>query len=140
MQKEYTMVMIKPGSVKKRVAGEIISRFEKTGMNIEKMKLNRYPKSTIKELYREHEGKDFYNNLIETISGQRIVVMVLSAKEDVIKKVRKMNGATNPVEAKPGTIRGDYGCYMGPDNVVHASDSKEAAAREINLFFPDFLE
>lgn len=140
MGKEFTMVIIKPGAVREGVAGKIIARFEKTGMTIEKMKLDKYPRVVIEELYKEHKDKGFYEDLIQTIADERIVVMILSGQEGIIQKVRKMNGATNPLLAAPGTIRGDYGSSFGSDNVVHASDSREAAIREINIFFPDFLD
>ena len=138
-EKEYTLLIIKPGAIKRGIAGEIISRFEKTGIKIEKIVLDSFSENVIKELYREHKGKGFYNDLINTISEEKILVMILSGAEGIINKVRKMNGVTNPLQADPGTIRGDYGSFMGPDNIVHASDSKEAVKREINIFFPDFL-
>ena len=140
MGKEFTMVIIKPGAVREGVAGNIIGRFEKTGMTIEKMELDKYSRAVIEELYKEHREKEFYEDLIQTIADERIVVMILSGQEGIIQKVRKMNGATNPLLAAPGTIRGDYGCSFGSDNVVHASDSRESAVREINIFFPDFLD
>ncbi len=136
-EREYTLIIIKPGAIKRGIAGEIISRFERAGITIEKMVLDSFSKNIIKELYKEHKEKDFYNELINTISEEKILVIVLSGAQGIIKKVRKMNGATNPLEATPGTIRGDYGSFMGPDNIVHASDSKEAVKREINIFFPE---
>ncbi len=134
------MVMIKPGAVHNKFVGEIISRYEKTGLALERMSMEKYPRSLIAKLYREHKGKDFYEPLVETICSQKIVVMVLSGPEGTVRKVRKINGTTNPLEAAPGTIRGDFGLKMGPDNVVHASDSKESARREIGLFFPDIIK
>jgi len=132
---EKTFIMIKPGAVQRELMGEIISRFEKKGIKIVALKLMRMTRKLAMEHYAEHKGKSFYEPLVETITAGPIVAMVLEG-QNIIEIVRKMAGATRPEDALPGTIRGDYVLDVGK-NVIHTSDSKESAQREISLFFKD---
>lgn len=132
---EKTFVMIKPGGVQRELIGEIISRFEKKGIKIVGLKLMRMSREMAEKHYAEHIGKDFFDNLLVTITAGPIVAMVMEG-QNVIEIVRKMAGATRPHEALPGTIRGDYVLDTGK-NVIHTSDSPESAQREIKLFFDE---
>lgn len=130
---ERTFVMIKPGAVQRELVGEIISRFEKKGVKIVALKLMRMTREMAEKHYSEHVGKDFFENLIVTITAGPIIAMVMEG-QNVIEIVRKMAGATRPKDAMPGTIRGDYVLDTGK-NVIHTSDGAESAKREISLFF-----
>lgn len=131
--------MIKPDGVQRGLVGEIITRFEKKGLKIIALKLIKVTEQLAKDHYQEHEGKSFYSGLIRYITSGPVVVMVLAGR-NVIKEVRKINGATNPLDALPGTIRGDFAQDVGR-NVVHGSDSVESAQREIAIYFsPNELE
>lgn len=132
---EKTFIMIKPGAVQRELMGEIISRFEKKGIKIVALKLMRMTRKLAMEHYAEHKGKNFYEPLVETITAGPIIAMVLEG-QNIIEIVRKMAGATRPEDALPGTIRGDYVLDVGK-NVIHTSDSKESAQREIALFFKE---
>ncbi|MDO4533384.1 MAG: nucleoside-diphosphate kinase [Coriobacteriia bacterium] len=133
IQKTYTM--IKPDGVRNGHIGEIINRFERAGLKIEAMKLDVVTDEQAKANYAEHEGKPFYAGLIEYITSGPVVKMVVSG-EGAVAKVRTLMGPTNPADAAPGTIRGDFGLIMD-ENVIHGSDSTESAAREIAIFFPE---
>lgn len=136
---EQTFVMIKPDGVQRGLVGEIITRFEKKGLKIIALKLIKVTEQLAKDHYQEHEGKSFYSGLIRYITSGPVVVMVLAGR-NVIKEVRKINGATNPLDALPGTIRGDFAQDVGR-NVVHGSDSVKSAQREIAIYFsPNELE
>mgnify|MGYP001772503757 FL=1 len=130
---QRTFVMIKPDGVRRNLVGEIISRFEKRGLKIIGMKMVKIDRSTAEKLYEEHKGKSFFEDLINYITSGPVVCMVIEG-EDVVSVVRKMIGNTDPKEAPPGTIRGDYALSKA-ENVIHASDSEEKAKREISLFF-----
>lgn len=132
---QQTFVMIKPDAVARGLIAPIIQRFEDTGMNIERLELGMVTPEQAAANYAEHEGKPFYAGLLEYITSGPVVKMVLSGPEAVIV-CRKLMGATNPRDAAPGTIRGDYGLVLDA-NVVHGSDSPESAAREIAIFFGD---
>jgi nucleoside-diphosphate kinase len=133
---ERTFVMLKPDAVQRGLIGEIISRFEKKGLKIVAMKMLKVDKALAEEHYAEHREKPFFQSLVDYITSGPVVAMVVEGK-NAIKIVRTLVGATNPAEALPGTIRGDYGLEVGR-NVIHASDSPESAEREISLFFkPD---
>ncbi|PKQ29903.1 MAG: nucleoside-diphosphate kinase [Actinobacteria bacterium HGW-Actinobacteria-10] len=125
--------MIKPDAVARGLIAPIIQRFEDTGMTIERLELGRLTPEQAAANYAEHEGKPFYDGLIEYITSGPVVKMVLSGPEAVMV-CRKLMGATNPRDAAPGTIRGDYGLVLDA-NVVHGSDSPESALREIAIFF-----
>ena len=131
VQKTYTM--IKPDGVRNGHIGEIINRFERAGLKIEEMRLEMVTPAQAKANYAEHEGKPFYDGLIDYVTSGPVVKMVVSG-EGAVAKVRALMGSTNPAEAAPGTIRGDFGLTMD-ENVVHGSDSTESAEREIGVFF-----
>lgn len=130
---ERTYVMVKPDGVQRNLAGEVISRYEKKGYKVVAMKLLRLSREMAEKHYAEHVGKSFFEGLVQYITSGPVVAMVLEGK-DVVAGVRAMNGATNPANAAPGTIRGDMGIEVGR-NVVHASDSVESAQREIPIYF-----
>jgi nucleoside-diphosphate kinase len=131
--KEKTFVMLKPDAVKRKLVGRIIQRFEDKGFEILDMKMMTISQELAERHYGEHKGKDFYEKLVNFITSGRVVAMVIEGK-NAISIVRKMIGKTNPLEAEAGTIRGDF-AYSTPDNIIHASDSKESAEKEIKLFF-----
>ena len=131
VQKTYTM--IKPDGVRNGHIGEIINRFERAGLKIEEMRLEMVSPAQAKANYAEHEGKPFYDGLIDYVTSGPVVKMVVSG-EGAVAKVRALMGSTNPAEAAPGTIRGDFGLTMD-ENVIHGSDSTESAEREIGVFF-----
>lgn len=133
--KQRTFTMLKPDAVKRRLTGEILSRFENRGIKIVAAKTLMISEDLAKTHYGEHSDKPFFTDLVSYITSGPVFAMVLEA-DDVISMVRKMVGATNPKEAEIGTIRGDYAIDLGR-NVIHASDSEESAAREINLFFDE---
>jgi len=135
---ERTLVIIKPDAVVRGLIGEIISRFEKKGLKIIGMKMIHIDRELAEKHYEEHKGKPFFEPLIDYITKAPSVVMVLEGR-CAIGVVRKMCGATDPKDAEPGTIRGDYGLDVGDAiyNVIHASDSEETAKREIALYFKD---
>lgn len=130
---EKTYSMLKPDAVRNHHIGEIVSRIERAGLVIERMELANVTPEQAAANYAEHEGKPFYNGLIEYITSGPVVKMVVSG-ESAVKKMRTLMGATNPAEAAPGTIRGDFGLIMD-ENVIHGSDSPESAEREIGIFF-----
>ncbi|RQD78766.1 MAG: nucleoside-diphosphate kinase [Candidatus Syntrophonatronum acetioxidans] len=130
---EKTFLMIKPDGVQRNLIGEIISRFEKKGLKMVAMKMMEVPRSLAEEHYGEHVDKPFFNELVSFITSGPVVAMVWEG-QGAISLVRGMMGKTDPSEAVPGTIRGDYGIFTG-NNVVHGSDSPQSAEREINLFF-----
>jgi nucleoside-diphosphate kinase len=132
---QRTYVMIKPDAVKRGLIAQIVQRFEDTGLVIERLELGMVTSDQAKANYAEHEGKPFYAGLIEYVTSGPVVKMVLAGPEAVMV-VRKLMGATNPRDAAPGTIRGDYGLELDA-NVVHGSDSPDSAAREIAIFFAD---
>jgi nucleoside-diphosphate kinase len=127
--------MIKPDAVKRGLIAQILQRFEDAGLTIERLELGPVTAEQAKANYAEHQGKPFYDGLIAYITGGPVVKMVLSGPEAVMV-VRKLMGATNPRDAAPGTIRGDFGLELDA-NVVHGSDSPDSAAREIAIFFAD---
>ena len=133
--KQRTFTMLKPDAVKRRLTGEILTRFEKRGLKVIAAKTLMISEDLAKTHYGEHSDKPFFNDLISYITSGPVFAMVLEG-DDVISLVRKMVGATNPKEADIGTIRGDYGIDTGR-NIVHASDSEESAQWEINLFFDE---
>ncbi|NLL99921.1 MAG: nucleoside-diphosphate kinase [Treponema sp.] len=130
---EKCFVMLKPGVLNRRIAGEIISRLEKKGLRLVAMKLMQISDELSKQHYAEHEGKNFFGELTSYITSAPVIAMVW-AGDNCVQVVRKLVGATKVEEAIPGTIRGDY-CLHTPHNIIHASDSNLSAEREINLFF-----
>ena len=133
MAVERTLVLIKPDAMRRGLAGEILRRFEQRGLELKEARLVEVDKELAGEHYAEHAGKHFYDELIEFITSGSTLALVLEG-EGAIATVRTTMGATNPVDAGPGTIRGDLALSM-PDNLVHGSDSPESAAREIALWF-----
>ncbi|MBI2873455.1 MAG: nucleoside-diphosphate kinase [Firmicutes bacterium] len=132
---ERTFVMIKPDSVQRGLVGRIISRFEDRGLKIVALKLIKIEAATAENLYAEHVGKPFYEPLLSYITSGPVVAMVLEG-QGAVSLVRAMNGATNPKEAAPGTIRGDLGIAVDR-NVIHASDSPGRAEIEMRIFFSE---
>lgn len=133
---EETLVLIKPDGVKRQICGEILTRYERKGLIIKAMKLLQTPKDLAEEHYAEHKDKPFFGELVDFITSGPVLAFVLAGK-NAVTSVRTINGATNPVDATPGSIRGDYALTMD-SNVVHASDSVDSAAREIHLWFPEY--
>lgn len=127
--------MLKPGVVNRRLVGEILSRLEKKGLKIIGLKMVHPSKELAETHYAEHKGKPFFDDLVDYLISGPVVAMVLQA-EDCVVLTRKLVGKTKPVDAEPGTIRGDY-CSHTARNIIHASDSDESAEREIKLWFKD---
>ena len=132
---ETTLVLLKPDAVQRGLAGEIVSRLEKTGLKIKGMKLMHVSQDLANQHYGEHVGKPFFDGLVSFITSGPIVAMALEGS-GAVAIVRKNMGATNPADSPPGTVRGDYGIDIGR-NLVHGSDSVESAKRELALFFDD---
>ncbi|MEF8832315.1 MAG: nucleoside-diphosphate kinase [Candidatus Thermoplasmatota archaeon] len=132
---ETTFLMVKPDGVQRGLIGEVVSRIENKGLRIEAMKMIRIDSEKAKEHYAEHEGKDFYEPLLEYITSGPVVAMAVSG-DSAISVVRNVIGETDPLDANPGTIRGDYGLDISR-NIVHAADSKESAERELDIFFDE---
>ena len=132
---ERTLVLVKPDAVQRRLAGNILARFERRGLDVIAAKLVLVDVALAEEHYAEHREKPFFGELVEFITSAPTLALVLEG-ESAIKVVRTTMGATNPVESAPGTIRGDLALAM-PDNLVHGSDSPESAEREIRLWFSE---
>jgi nucleoside-diphosphate kinase len=132
---ERTLVLIKPDAMQRGLAGEILGRFEQRGLAVRAAKLVLVDRALAEEHYAEHVEKPFFGELVEFITSAPTLALVLEG-EGAIGVVRTTMGATNPVDAVPGTIRGDLALAM-PDNLVHGSDSPESAGREIGLWFSD---
>lgn len=132
---EKTFLMVKPDGVQRGLIGEIVSRFERKGFQLVGAKLMQIPTSVAEQHYGEHKGKPFYDELVSFITSGPVFAMIWQG-ENVIATARQMMGATNPKDALPGTIRGDYGVTVGK-NIIHGSDSLESAKREISLFFKE---
>jgi nucleoside-diphosphate kinase len=137
MAVEQTLILAKPDAVRRSLAGEIVARFERRGFHLRAARLLTVDRALAEEHYAEHEAKPFFGELVEFITSGSTLAFVLEG-EGVIATARTTIGATNPADAEPGSIRGDYAVAM-PDNLVHGSDSPESAAREIALWFPDGL-
>lgn len=130
---QKSFVMMKPDAVQRRLMGKILSRFEEKGLQIVAVKLMQIDEDLAKTHYGEHADKPFFGSLIEYITSSPSLAMVIEG-EEAISTIRKLVGATNPLEADLGTIRGDFAMDAGR-NIIHASDSPDSAEREINLFF-----
>ena len=131
-----TLVICKPDAVERGLSGEIIGRIERKGLRLVAAELRLITTEEAGRHYAEHDGKPFYGELVAFITRSPALVMVAEGPGDAFKVVRTLIGATNPVDAAPGTIRGDLALEMG-ENLVHGSDSTESAAREIEIFFPE---
>ena len=128
-------MLVKPDAVRRALAGEIVARFERRGLAIKAARLLTVDRSLAEEHYAEHTEKPFFGELVDFITSAPTWALVVEG-EGAIATMRKTIGATNPADAEPGTIRGDFSLSM-PDNLVHGSDSPESAEREIGLWFPD---
>lgn len=132
---ERTFVLVKPGAVARGLVGEVAHRFERRGFKIKAVKMLLVDEELAGEHYAEHRKKDFFAELVESITSGPVVAFVLEGPQ-AITTVRKMMGSTNPLDAEPGTIRGDYSLEL-VNNIVHGSDGPESAEREINLYFSE---
>ena len=132
---DRTLILVKPDAFARNLTGEIIARFERKGLRIAALKQMVVTEELAKQHYGEHEGKPFFGELVEFITSGPLVAMVLEGTE-AVKAARQVIGATNPLEANTGSIRGDFAVEVG-QNMVHGSDSAESAAREAGLFFPE---
>jgi|SRR5215207_11346075 len=130
---ERTLILVKPDAFARGLTGEIIARFERKGLEIVSLRHMQVTEDLAKQHYAEHEGKPFFGELVDFITSGPIVAMVLEG-EQAIKAARQVIGATNPLEATTGSIRGDFAVEVG-QNMVHGSDSPESGAREAKLFF-----
>jgi nucleoside-diphosphate kinase len=130
---ERTLVLLKPDCVQRFLCGEVLARFEKKGLKIVGLKMRQFPKSLLEKHYEVHRERPFYPSLLKFMSSGPAVAVAIEGK-DAIEVVRKLMGKTNSRQAEPGTIRGDLGMSFST-NLVHGSDSAEAAARELELFF-----
>ena len=135
MASERTLVLVKPDAVRRRLAGEIVQRFEARGLTLRAARLVQVDRELAHEHYAEHSEKPFFGELVDFITSAPTLALVLEG-EGAIAVVRTTMGATNPATAAPGTIRGDLALSM-PDNLVHGSDSPESAQREVSLWFDD---
>ncbi|WP_035102028.1 nucleoside-diphosphate kinase [Aneurinibacillus terranovensis] len=135
MAKQRTFLMVKPDGVQRNLVGEIVTRFEKKGFHLIGAKLMNVSRELAEEHYAEHKEKPFFGELVDFITSGAVFAMVWEG-ENVITTSRNMMGATNPVNAAPGTIRGDYGISMGM-NIIHGSDAPETAEREVALWFKE---
>ena len=130
-----TLVIAKPDAVERNLVGEILGRLERKGLRLVAAELRTITPETAAEHYAEHHGKGFYDDLVAFITRSPAFVFVVEGPDDTWKIVRTLMGATNPVDAAPGTIRGDLGTLF-TENLIHGSDSEESAQREIGIFFP----
>ena len=132
---ERTLILVKPDAFARNLTGEIIARFERKGLKLVALQLMTISRELAGEHYAEHAGKPFYGELVDFITSGPLAAMVLEG-EQAVKAARQVIGATNPLEAGTGSIRGDYAVEVG-QNMVHGSDAPESSAREVGLFFPD---
>jgi len=137
MARETTLVLVKPDGMARGLAGEIVTRFEQRGLELRGACLLKVPRSMAREHYAEHRGKPFYAGLVDFITSGPVLALAVGG-ESAISVVRTMMGATNPLDSAPGTIRGDLALELS-ENIVHGSDSRASARRELALFFPDGL-
>ncbi len=132
---ERTLILVKPDAFARGLTGEIIARFERKGLRLVALRQMQMETELAERHYAEHEGKPFYGELVEFITSGPLVAMVLEG-ERAVEAARQVIGATDPVQASPGSIRGDFAIEVG-QNMVHGSDSPESAAREVALFFSE---
>lgn len=135
MAEESTLLIVKPDAVRRGLIGEILSRVERKGLRIEALRMMRVDRDLAERHYAEHREKPFFEELVDFITSGEVVVAKVTGRE-AISVLRAMMGATDPAAAAPGTIRGDLGTLI-TENLVHGSDSPEAARRELALFFPE---
>jgi nucleoside-diphosphate kinase len=132
---QRTLILVKPDAFARSLTGEIIARFERKGMRLAALKLMTVDRELAQRHYAEHEGKPFFGELVAFITSGPLVAIVLEG-EEAVNAARQVIGATNPLEASPGSIRGDWAVEVGR-NLVHGSDSPSSAEREVSLFFPE---
>jgi nucleoside-diphosphate kinase len=132
---DRTLILVKPDAFARGLSGEIIARFERKGLRIVALKHTTLERDLAEEHYAEHRERPFFGELVDFITGGPLVAMVLEG-EEAVKAARQVIGATNPLEATTGSIRGDYAIEVGK-NMVHGSDSNESAEREAKIFFPE---
>ena len=132
---DRTLILVKPDAFARGLTGEIIARFERKGLHLAALKLMTLDDETAKRHYAEHEGKPFFDGLVAFITSGPMVAMILEGP-NAIEAARQLIGATNPLEAAPGSIRGDFGLEV-QTNMVHGSDSPESAEREIAIYFAE---
>ncbi|MCW2993768.1 MAG: nucleoside-diphosphate kinase [Conexibacter sp.] len=130
-----TLILVKPDAFGRGLTGEILARFERKGLTIAALKLVQTPRETAETHYAEHSERPFFGELVDFITSAPLVAAVLEG-DDVVKASRQLIGATNPLEANTGSIRGDFAIEVGK-NLVHGSDSDESAEREIGIWFPE---
>jgi nucleoside-diphosphate kinase len=135
---DRTLILVKPDAFARGLTGEIIGRFERKGLRLIALKQMTVDEDLAKRHYAEHDGKPFFGELVEFITSGPLVAMVLEG-DQAVTAARQVIGATNPIEASPGSIRGDFAIAVG-QNMVHGSDSSESAAREAGLFFPELFQ
>ncbi len=133
---DRTLIICKPDAVERGLVGEIIERFERKGLKLAAAELRVLNVETLARHYEEHQGKAFYDDLVKFMSRGPVLVAVIEGVPDTWKVVRRMVGATDPLQASPGTVRGDLGSEF-TENLIHGSDSAESAEREIGIFFPN---
>jgi nucleoside-diphosphate kinase len=131
---ERTLILVKPDAFARGLTGEILARFERKGLRIVAMQHMTMDRALAEQHYAEHQGKGFYEELVSFITSGPLVALVLEGESAVVA-ARQIIGATNPLEANTGSIRGDYALEVG-QNMVHGSDAPESAQREVGLFFP----
>ena len=137
MATETTLVLVKPDGVRRALCGEIVSRFERRGYELRGARLLKIPRALAQQHYAEHKERPFFGELVTFITSGPVLALAVRG-ENAILGVRGMMGATNPADSAPGTIRGDFATLLS-ENIVHGSDSKASAKRELKLFFPDGL-
>ncbi len=130
-----TLILVKPDAFERALTGEVLARFERRGLRIAALKTMRADEQIANEHYAEHTDKPFFGELVEFITGGPLVALVLEGN-DAVTAARQLIGATNPLEAAPGSIRGDFATEV-TFNLVHGSDSEESAEREIAIWFPE---
>jgi nucleoside-diphosphate kinase len=135
---ERTLILVKPDAFERGLTGEVLSRFERKGLKIAALKGMEVDRELAEQHYAEHRDKPFFGDLVEFITGGPLVAMVLEGFE-AVAAARQLIGATNPLEAAAGSLRGDYALEV-QTNLVHGSDSSESAAREVALFFPELAQ
>jgi nucleoside-diphosphate kinase len=133
---DRTLVILKPDAVERGLVGQILARFEQRGLVIAAMEMRQLDEVLLSRHYEEHQGKVFYADLVTFMSRGPVVTAAIEGPEETWRVVRDMMGATNPRNAAPGTIRGDFGIEF-TENLIHGSDGPESAERELGLFFPD---
>ena len=134
MATEQTLILVKPDGVARGLIGEVVARIERKGFTLRALELRTIERAIAEEHYAEHTERPFFGELVDFITSGPLVAMCV-AGDDAIAGMRSIMGATNPIEATPGSIRGDFATVIG-ENIVHGSDSPESAARELGIFFP----